>query len=268
MEEFSHMDFKKLMQNVRERKELSGFLENHCIGEARGLFSAEAARGLIKDQLLHNEIFNTNVFVESLYDDIIWELLSSPEKLVKCWQNYNTGLLTGITSEDMQAGIIGVTGHRPEKLYGYDLTEPRWIKLKGLFKNILLKEKATAGVTGMALGTDQVFAMSVLELKEQGCDIKLVTMLPFKEYSCKWPMESQILFKNILDKADKINYVYSSLPNVGHSLQKRNEALVDVVRKLICVWDGSPSGTKRCIEYADSNGVPLIPVNPRTVELF
>lgn len=54
MEEFSHMDFKKLMQNVRERKELSGFLENHCIGEARGLFSAEAARGLIKDQLLHN----------------------------------------------------------------------------------------------------------------------------------------------------------------------------------------------------------------------
>ncbi|MCI8749688.1 MAG: DUF1273 domain-containing protein [Lachnospiraceae bacterium] len=168
----------------------------------------------------------------------------------------------------MQAGIIGVTGHRPEKLYGYDLTEPRWIKLKGLFKNILLKEKATAGVTGMALGTDQVFAMSVLELKEQGCDIKLVTMLPFKEYSCKWPMESQILFKNILDKADKINYVYSSLPNVGHSLQKRNEVLVGVVRKLICVWDGSPSGTKRCIEYADSNGVPLIPVNPRTVELF
>ena len=262
------MDFKKLMQNVRERKELSGFLENHCIGEARGLFPTDAARGLIKDQLLHNEIFNTNGFVESLDDDIIWELLSSPEKLVKCWQNYNTGLLTGITSEDMQAGIIGVTGHRPEKLYGYDLTEPRWIKLKGLFKNILLKEKATAGVTGMALGTDQVFAMSVLELKEQGCDIKLVTMLPFKEYSCKWPMESQILFKNILDKADKINYVYSSLPNVGHSLQKRNEVLVGVVRKLICVWDGSPSGTKRCIEYADSNGVPLIPVNPRTVELF
>lgn len=262
------MDFKKLMQNVRERKELSGFLENHCIGEARGLFPTEAARGLIKDQLLHNEIFNTNGFVESLDDDIIWELLSSPEKLVKCWQNYNTGLLTGITSEDMQAGIIGVTGHRPEKLYGYDLTEPRWIKLKGLFKNILLKEKATAGVTGMALGTDQVFAMSVLELKEQGCDIKLVTMLPFKEYSCKWPMESQILFKNILDKADKINYVYSSLPNVGNSLQKRNEVLVGVVRKLICVWDGSPSGTKRCIEYADSNGVPLIPVNPRTVELF
>ena len=222
----------------------------------------------IKDNLLHNEIFNTNGFIQSLDDDVIWELLSSPEKLVKCWQSYNTGLLTGITSEDTQERIIGVTGHRPEKLYGYDLTEPRWIKLKGLFKNILLKEKATAGVTGMALGTDQVFAMSVLELKEQGCDIKLVTMLPFKEYSCKWPMESQILFKNILDKADKINYVYSSLPNVGHSLQKRNEVLVGVVRKLICVWDGSPSGTKRCIEYADSNGVPLIPVNPRTVELF
>ncbi len=102
------MDFKKLMQNVRERKELSGFLENHCIGEARGLFPAEAARGLIKDQLLHNEIFNTNGFVQSLADDVIWELASSSEKSVKCWQNYNTGLLTGITAEDAQAGIIGL----------------------------------------------------------------------------------------------------------------------------------------------------------------
>ena len=262
------MDFKKLMQDMRKRKELSGFLENHCIGEARKLFPVGTARGLIKDQLLHNEIFNTNVFVESLDDDIIWELLSSPEKLVKCWQRYNTGMLTGITSEDMQAGIIGVTGHRPEKLYGYDLTEPRWVKLKELFKKVLLKEKATAGVSGMALGTDQVFAMAVLGLKEQGYDIKLIAMLPFKEYSCKWPMESQILFKNILDKADRINYVSSSLQNVGYSLQKRNEALVSVVRKLICVWDGSPSGTKRCIGYADSNGVPLIPVNPNTIELF
>lgn len=262
------MDFKKLIQDMRKRKELSGFLENHCIGEARKLFPFGTARGLIKDQLLHNEIFNTNVFVESLYDDIIWELLSSPKKLVKCWKNYNTGLLTGITSEDMQAGIIGVTGHRPEKLYGYDLTEPRWIKLKELFKKVLLKEKATAGVTGMALGTDQVFAMSVLELKEQGCNIKLIAMLPFKGYSCKWPQEAQALFNNMLGKADKINYTGTSLQNVGYSLQKRNEALVDVVRKLICVWDGSPSGTKNCIEYADSKSVPLIPVNPRTIELF
>lgn len=262
------MDFKKLMQDMRERKELSGFLENHCIGEARKLFPAGTARGLIKDNLLHNEIFNTNGFIQSLDDDVIWELLSSPEKLVKCWQSYNTGLLTGITSEDTQERIIGVTGHRPEKLYGYDLTEPRWIKLKELFKKVLLKEKATAGVTGMALGTDQVFAMSVLELKEQGYDIKLVTMLPFKEYSCKWPMESQILFKNILDKADRINYVCSSPLNVGYSLQKRNEALVDVASKLVCVWYGSPSGTKNCIEYADSKGVGLIPINPKTIELF
>ena len=84
------MDFKKLMQDMRERKELSCFLENHCIGEARKLFPDETARGLIKDNLLHNEIFNTNGFNQSLDDDVIWELLSSPEKLVKCWQSYNT----------------------------------------------------------------------------------------------------------------------------------------------------------------------------------
>ena len=81
-------------------------------------------------------------------------------------------------------------------------------------------------------------------------------------------MESQILFNNILDKADRINYVSSSLQNIGYSLQKRNEALVGVVRKLICVWEGSPSGTKNCIGYADSKSVGLIPINTDTIELF
>ena len=28
--------------------------------------------------------------------------------------------------------IICVTGHRPDKLYGYDLTDPRWQDLKNI----------------------------------------------------------------------------------------------------------------------------------------
>lgn len=30
--------------------------------------------------------------------------------------------------------IICVTGHRPDKLYGYDLTDSRWQNLKNIFK--------------------------------------------------------------------------------------------------------------------------------------
>lgn len=262
------MDFKLLMRRLEENKELSVFLEKHSISEAKEQFTFEAAKSLLKYQLVHNGIASTRNFVESLDNDQIWGLLNNPQTLVKSWRVYNTDILTGIATESEQTRIIGITGHRPEKLYGYDLTEPRWIKLKELFKNILLKEKATAGVTGMALGTDQVFAMSVLELKEQGYDIKLIAMLPFKAYSCKWPQKSQILFNYILNRADKVNYVSPDFDSISNSLQKRSEVLVDVVRKLICVWDGSPSGTKNCIEYADSKGIGLIPINPVTVELF
>ena len=36
-----------------------------------------------------------------------------------------------------QSMKICVTGHRPNKLYGYDLSDVRWQNLKGLFKHIL-----------------------------------------------------------------------------------------------------------------------------------
>lgn len=33
--------------------------------------------------------------------------------------------------------IICVTGHRPNKLYGYNLSDPRWQRLKNQLKSIL-----------------------------------------------------------------------------------------------------------------------------------
>lgn len=63
---------------------------------------------------------------------------------------------------------ICVTGHRPNKLYGYNLADVRWQNLKGLFKRILKENNCTEAITGMALGVDTVFALAVLELKDEG----------------------------------------------------------------------------------------------------
>ena len=71
-----------------------------------------------------------------------------------------------------------VTGHRPNKLYGYDLTDDRWIALKEDFKQILIENKCDEAITGMALGVDTMFAYAVLELKESGYDIKLHCAVP------------------------------------------------------------------------------------------
>lgn len=64
---------------------------------------------------------------------------------------------------------IAVTGHRPGKLYGYNLSEPEYTILKEKFKYILRKYKATKAYTGMALGTDTIFANAVIDLKKKDC---------------------------------------------------------------------------------------------------
>ena len=79
---------------------------------------------------------------------------------------------------------ICVTGHRPKLLYCYDLNNEKWQALKEKFKLLLQEEKCTEAITGMALGTDQIFALAVLELKESGKDIKLTCAIPCKAQNC------------------------------------------------------------------------------------
>ena len=86
---------------------------------------------------------------------------------------------------------IAVTGHRPGKLYGYNLSEPEYTILKEKFKYILRKYKATKVYTGMALGTDTIFANAVIDLKKEGLHIKLVAVLPCANQDKKWSKKSQ-----------------------------------------------------------------------------
>ena len=82
--------------------------------------------------------------------------------------------------------IICVTGHRPDKLYGYDLTDSRWQNLKNIFKEKLIEMKCTNAISGMALGVDTIFALAVLELKKEGHPIQLHCALPCPEQCKKW----------------------------------------------------------------------------------
>lgn len=75
---------------------------------------------------------------------------------------------------------ICVTGHRPNKMYGYDIYNKQWTELKDKFKNFLKENNCNEAITGMALGVDTVFALAVLELKEEGYDIKLHCAIPCK----------------------------------------------------------------------------------------
>ena len=156
---------------------------------------------------------------------------------------------------------ISVTGHRPNKMYGYDIFNEQWVELKGKFKKLLIENGCTEAITGMALGVDTVFALAVLELKEEGHNIKLHCAIPCKSHSSKWLKESIDLYNEILTKADIIKIV-SNGEYKPYFMQVRNEYMVDLADKVIAVWDGGKGGTGNCVEYAMKRNKEIIRIMP------
>ena len=156
---------------------------------------------------------------------------------------------------------ICVTGHRPNKLYGYDVYHPQWVKLKETFKYLLKKYQCEEAITGMALGVDTVFALAALELKEEGYPIKLHCAIPCRNHSSRWVKESVLLYNDILSKADTVKLV-SDEEYKPYLMQKRNEYMVDLADKVIAVWDGSKGGTGNCVAYAQKCKKDIVRIKP------
>ena len=157
--------------------------------------------------------------------------------------------------------VITVTGHRPKKLFGYDMADIRYKNMKNYMKQYLREKECTDAVTGMALGVDQIFALAVLELKEEGMNIKLRCAIPCKKHPCKWPKSSQEQYYEILKKADEVVQV-SEEEYKPYLMQKRNEYMVDMADEVLAFWDGSNGGTANCVKYAQKKKKNISIKNP------
>lgn len=157
--------------------------------------------------------------------------------------------------------IIGLTGHRPHKLYGYNLETKRYYNLKDRIKEILIENQCEEAITGMALGADIILAYAVLELKLEGYDIKLHCAIPCRNHSCKWNTHDQKVYDKILQIADKVTLVTDEEYRPA-LMQIRNEFIVDTCDKLIAVWNGSKGGTGNCVNYARRKNKEIIQLEP------
>lgn len=161
---------------------------------------------------------------------------------------------------------VGVTGHRPNKLnWSYDYNHPCWRKLKQTFKRKLIELNCTDAWSGMALGVDTVFALAVLELKNEGYDIKLHCAIPCQGHSSKWFGESISIYNDILSKADEV-IIVTDAPYKSYMMQKRNEYIVDRIEELLAVWDGTSGGTANCVKYAQKVGIEIDIITPSSIE--
>lgn len=154
---------------------------------------------------------------------------------------------------------IAFTGHRPNKLGGYDdKTNLRSRIMKRVdevftpykFQNIII-------ISGMALGVDTWAAEFAI-----AHNIPFHAYIPFVGQERMWPPAAQAHYHDLRRKAALCVHVCSE-GYAAWKMQKRNEAMVDSCSVLIAVWDGTSGGTGNCVQYAKSKGCKIIHINPQ-----
>jgi uncharacterized phage-like protein YoqJ len=159
---------------------------------------------------------------------------------------------------------IALTGHRPNKLYGYKLENKAYYDLSEKIKRLVLKlapEGSVELISGMALGADTVFALTALDMREDDERFTLHCAIPCKGYSSNWFGESVDTYNLILAQADS-SVVVTDSEYEASFMQRRNEYMVDRCDVLIAIWNGTPGGTYNCVKYAHSVGKRIIVIKP------
>lgn len=152
--------------------------------------------------------------------------------------------------------IIAFTGHRPDKLGGYEMPNPtsRWVCW--CIQEELERLKPSSAISGMAQGVDQWAAQICINLK-----IPFIAAIPFSGQEKLWPELAVRRWRWLLGNAEQIVTVCQG-DYSAQKMQKRNEWMVDHCDKLLAVWDGTTGGTANCIRYAEKKKKPIVRIIP------
>lgn len=148
------------------------------------------------------------------------------------------------------------TGHRPEKLTRSEVAIRKDLEIQICQA---VADGLNIFITGMARGVDIWAAQTVLMLRNEGWDAKLICACPYDGFERGWSQEWQIQYKEILVSADFVKYICE-----GYSrscFQVRNKWMVNHAARVIAVFNGEKSGTKNTIDYAAKVGVPIVRID-------
>lgn len=156
--------------------------------------------------------------------------------------------------------IIAGTGHRPDKLGGWD--NPHGFHRLVNFAVEVLEENEPVGVvSGMAAGWDLALAHAAMEL-----DIHLLAAIPFEGQEKRWTRFWQQLYGEARSYATEARVLYtpdtSVYPEIAKALNDRNHWMVSYVKKkggkILALWNGTKGGTANCVRSAERAGVEVI----------
>ena len=144
------------------------------------------------------------------------------------------------------------TGHRkiPQEQYG-DIAQ----RVKKAIVYSIENGYCFFGAGG-ALGFDTLAAQTVLGLKKQYPQIKLILVLPCRNQTKGWRTEDIREYERIKSLADKV--VYTSDEYYNGCMLKRNRHLIDNSSLCICYLTEPHGGTAYTVRYAKENGLKII----------
>lgn len=156
------------------------------------------------------------------------------------------------TEAQLRSHRCAFTGHRPEKVVGY---EGRIIV--ELRKEILdaIDHGYTTFLTGMSRGVDLWAADIVIHLRRHNPKLKLIGVIPFEGFESNWSVDWKKHYKLVRKELDWLHVVSEEYtPDV---YQLRNQFMVDHSSMVLAVFNGQLGGTQNTIGYARFKGVSV-----------
>ncbi len=153
---------------------------------------------------------------------------------------------------------IALTGHRPQRLFGHNLANEQWQRISEWIKKVLMENECTVAFSGMASGSDMLYALAVKEIKENGIDIDLKLVFPCDGYGSRSKDKRYLTWRQqIIDASDERIFIHDQWCNTADD--DRDKYMVDNCDKLIAIFDGiEAGGVFKTINYAKSLGKEII----------
>lgn len=168
---------------------------------------------------------------------------------------------------------VSLTGHRPDKLGGYNLDTPYYDllrkKLTSLLETYVEKYDHVEAHSGMALGADTVWAQVILATRSKYPEkVTFVADIPDYNQSSRWFAKKDVDFwKHAVGSADKVNTYVESGKSYGQILQLRNIGMINPADELIAIYNGDATGgTANAVNYGRKKHKKIVQIDPDDVK--
>ena len=153
---------------------------------------------------------------------------------------------------NLRAKTCCFTGHR-------NLSSGEKLKAAVRLRRVI-EEQIKAGIVfygaGGALGFDTLAAKTVLDMKKEHPQLRLILVLPCENQTRGWRSEDIAVYEDIKRRCDKV--VYVSREYTPDCMHRRNRHLVDHSGTCICYMTRSTGGTAYTVAYARKKGLRIV----------